>query len=118
MQRRGDGEVAAGTAWDVAFDFRGRPRRVTATLTAFDPPNGMVIESVSDGLDAITEVDLIALSQSRTRVMVSIDLKARTLTARLLLQSLKLAKTRLGKRFKGRVVDFCEDVEDRYRREA
>ena len=85
---------------------------------AFDPPNGMVIESVSDGLDAITEVDLIALSQSRTRVMVSIDLKARTLTARLLLQSLKLAKTRLGKRFKGRVVDFCEDVEDRYRREA
>ena len=118
VQRKGDGEVAAGTAWDVAFDFRGRPRRVTATLTAFDPPNGMVIESVSDGLDAITEVDLIALSQSRTRVMVSIDLKARTLTARLLLQSLKLAKTRLGKRFKGRVVDFCEDVEDRYRREA
>ena len=62
--------------------------------------------------------DLIALSQSRTRVMVTITVKAKTLTSRLLVQSLKLAKTKLTKRFKARVLDYAEDIEDRYRREG
>ena len=48
--------------------------------------------------------------------MVSFELKAKTLTARLLLQSLKLAKTKMTKRFKARVLDYAETVEDDYRR--
>ena len=118
VRRRGDGPVAVDAAWDIAFDLRGKPRQLTATLTDYDPPNSLQIRGVSDGMDAVTEIDLIALSQSRTRVMVGVELKARTLTARLLLQSMKLAKARLTKRFKGRVLDFCEDVEDRYRQEG
>ncbi len=115
---RSSGPPAVGTIWDVSFSFRGRDRRVAAELTALERPSTLAINSVSDGLDVVTEVDLIPLSQTRTRVMVSIEVKARTLTARLLLQSLKLAKTKLTKRFKARVLDYAEDIEDRYRRDG
>lgn len=118
VNRRDDGEIGVGTVWDVAFKFRGRDRKVAAKLVVLDRPNAMQIESASDGLDAITIVELVALSQARTRVLVSLDLKAKTLTARLLLQSLKLAKTKISKRFKARVLDYAEDIEDRYRRDA
>ncbi len=116
VSRRENGPVATGSVWDVAFKFRGRDRKVAATLTQIDPPQAIEIESHSDGLTAITQVELIALSPARTRVMVGFDLRARTLTARLLVQSLKLAKTKLTKRFKARVLDYAEDIEDQYRR--
>jgi hypothetical protein len=118
VSRRAGGPAAVGTMWDIAFEFRGRPRKVVAELVKLDSPSTMVITSASDGLDVVTEVDLIALSQSRTRVMVSVELRAKTLTARLLLQSLKLAKSRTDKRFKARVRDYAEDIEDRFRREG
>lgn len=118
VARRSEGAVTQGDVWDIGFQFRGRDRKVAATLTQLDPPNALQIEGASDGLSGITQIDLIALSQTRTRVLVSFDLRAKTLSARLLLQSLKLAKTKMTKRFEGRVLDFSEDIEDRYRRGA
>ena len=118
VHRRTGGPVDPGTTWDIAFEFRGRARPVVAELVTLDKPAAMVVESSSDGLAVMSEVDLIALSQTRTRVMVNVHAKARTLTARMLMQTLKLAKTQLTKRFKGRVKSFAEEIEDRYRRDG
>ncbi|MEL6839364.1 MAG: SRPBCC family protein [Pseudomonadota bacterium] len=118
VNRLGDDRRRTGTAWDVAFQFRGRTRQMQVTLTRIDPPNGYNLESQSDGMTAVSEVTLVSLSPSRTRVAVGIDLRARTLTARLLLQSMKLAKTKLTKRFKARVLDYAEDIEDAFQRQA
>ena len=116
--RKPDDAVAQGTVWDIKFNFRGRDRKAEAVLTLLDQPQAFTIDSASDGLNASTEIELIALSQTRTRVLVSFDLRATTLTARLLVQSLKLAKSKMTKRFNGRVLDFAEEIEDRYRRDA
>jgi hypothetical protein len=113
---RDEGQAKVGTCWDIAFAFRGRPRKVQAELTKLDPEHGIEIESQSDGLLALTQVELVALSAARTRILVSFDIKAKTLTARLLLQSLKLAKAKMTSRFKARVLDYAENVEDDYRR--
>jgi hypothetical protein len=118
VARRVDGPVTQGCTWDIKFQFRGRDRKVVATLTQLDPPYMMQIDSASDGLHAETEVSLVALSQTRTRVIVGFEMRAKTLTARLLLQSLKLAKAKMAKRFDARVQDYGEDIEDRFRREA
>ena len=116
--RKPDDAVAQGTVWDIKFNFRGRDRKAEAVLTLLDQPQAFTIDSASDGLNASTEIELIALSQTRTRVLVSFDLRAKTLTARLLVQSLKLAKSKMTERFNGRVLDFAEEIEDRYRRDA
>ncbi len=55
-----------------------------------------------------------SLSRSRTRIMVALELKPQNLSARLLVQSLKLAKNSLTKKFKKRVGDYAKDMEDRY----
>lgn len=103
-------------SWNIAFPFRGRERRMKATLVALEQPNGYRVDTESDGLTVVTTVDLVALSRGRTRLAVALDLRARSLTSRLLLQSMKLAKTKLTKRFKVKVLEFAEDIEDDFRR--
>ena len=116
VSRRADSNGSIGTMWDIAFEFRGRSRKVQAELTNLVPEQLLEVESQSDGLTAITHVELVALSPTRTRVLVSFDMRAKTLTARVLLQSLKLAKATMTKRFKARVCDYARTVEDDYRR--
>ena len=58
----------------------------------------------------------IALSRKRTRVIVGLDMRPRTLSARLLIQSLKFAKANLYSRFEARVGRFAKDIEDQYNR--
>ena len=58
------------------------------------------------------------LSQNRTRIAIPVEMSPKSLSARLFLQSLKLAKSNLTRRFKLRVTEFAEEVEDRYRKSA
>jgi len=118
IRRIDHGPVQEGSAWDIAFKFRGRDRKMTATVDELDPPNQYRIATASDELSVTTIVELVALSRGRTRVAVGMDLRAKSLTARLLLQSMKLAKGKLTKRFKARVLEFAEDIEDAYRKQA
>lgn len=116
VSRSSPGTVAVGTIWDLSFKLRGRDRKVQSTMVALDAPEMFRIESHSDGMVADTLVELVRLSPARTRLSIAIDLRPKTLTARLFIQSMKLAKTKLTKRFKGRVVDFAEDVTEQYRK--
>ncbi len=110
------GPVAAGTTWDTRLVLRGRKRRVMARLAEFVPPGLMQFEASSDSFEADFRVELTALSRARTRVGVTLDLRARTLPARLMMQSARLAKNRLNRRFKKRVSAYLFEVEERHRR--
>jgi hypothetical protein len=63
-------------------------------------------------------VDLVALSPARTRLNVDLEITPRNLAGRLLIQSVKLAKGNLSKRFRLRVAEYAMDVEDRRTRIA
>lgn len=115
VRRLDSGPVVKGSTWDVAFKFRGKDRRMRATLTELDRPNGLQVDTVSPNINGVSQIELVPLSPHRTRIAVSIDMNANTLSARLLLQSLKLAKSNLTNRFKKRVSGFAQDIEDRYR---
>ncbi len=105
--------VAPGLAWNAAFDLRGKRRKLHLTLSRYESPEGVEFESESAGLTGLMSVDLVALSPRRTRMAITLNLAPKTLSARLFLQSLKLAKGNLTKRFKLKVADFAKSVEDR-----
>lgn len=102
---------AAGMAWDVSFQFRGKVRRLAPRLETYTVPTALAISSDTGGLNMLMDISLVRLSPKRTRLAVSLDLKPSTLSARLLVQSLKLAKSSLNTRFKASVEDFAAGIE-------
>lgn len=110
-----DMTAAVGMAWLARFKLRGRDRELALELAALDPPHGYRIDFASSGLDGDLAIDLVAMSRNRTRMTLALELRPRTLAARLMVQSLKLARTNLTKRFALRVADFAKDLEDRLR---
>jgi hypothetical protein len=108
-------ETRPGMKWDAAFDLRGKRREMKLELTELDRPNGLVVASRSPNMTGEMALDLVALSRSRTRINVEIDMTPKTLAAKLMVQSMKLAKSNLTKRFKLRVMGYAKDLEDRYK---
>ena len=111
-------EPGIGMSWQTRFKLRGRMRDVTLRLSEYDPPNGIVIAAEAATVEAVMRVDLVALSRARTRLAVDLSVTPRTLAGRLMIQSMKLAKGNLSKRFRLRVADYAMDVEDRHKRTA
>ncbi|MEO0357776.1 MAG: SRPBCC family protein [Pseudomonadota bacterium] len=108
----------AGMMWDVGFKFRGRNRHARATVTEFTTPDSMGVSTEVGGMDSLLSVEVIALSATKSRLQVSLELKPKTLSARLIVQSLKLAKTKMNTRFKARVSSFAANIEDSFRQAA
>lgn len=107
-----------GMAWDIAFPFRGKRREMEVQCVAWEPPLRYVFESTSPGLTGEMAAELVALSRGRTRLELSIELRPQSLSARLLVQSVKLARGTLNKRFQIRVAEFAKTTEENYRRRA
>ena len=99
-----------GAKWRAKFDWRGRQQNLAAELVSIEKDQGYAIESESLGVVCLSVVDLVPLSKSRTRLFVSLDLRPTTLSSRLFIHSLKLAKGSLGRKFKARVADFAAGI--------
>jgi len=108
-------DIAVGAAWEFEFTFRGKLRKGRAQLTDFQPPERLKAEVMSNGMDGATTIELISLSPGRTRVMVGLEMQPKSIAARVLVQSLRLSKNSLTKKFKARIADFAEQIVERYR---
>lgn len=106
--------AGAVRGWNVGFQYRGKKRESEARLVDVVPEQGFSIKGNSSGIHGDMTVDLVALSKKRTRLKVTMEMSAKTLSSRLLLQSMKLAKTKLSQRFEKRVSILAQDLEDGY----
>ena len=109
-------EPGVGVGWDIAFDFRGKRRKMHLEVVEFDRPYEISLEATLQGIDSTINLQLVALSKSLTRFNVTSDIRPKTLSARLLVQSLKLAKANVTKRLDKRMAATARDMEDRYSR--
>ena len=100
----------AGARWRVVLDWRGRSYDVEAELVSIEPQDGYALEAHSSGLICLAVVDLVPLSRTRTRLMVSVELRATSLTSRLLLASVRLASGPLHARFRQRIAEFAREL--------
>lgn len=107
-----------GMAWDAMFELRGRKREVTLELAEYDPPNRLVISSRSPGLGGTVVFELVPLSRARTRVTMDVELEPTNLSAKLLVQSMKLARKSLMSRINERMAVYSTEIEQRFKRSA
>ena len=115
VRRTSDPSVTGlGMTWDMEFDLRGHRRQMDLEMVTFDAPHQMKMTATSPNLGSDFVLDLAPLSPQRTRVTVTLDLHAKNLAARLLIQSVKLAKASLTKQFKLRVAEYAKEIETRY----
>lgn len=111
-------QPGVGAKWNISFEFRGKAREIALEVTEFDRPNEIALHATAQGIQSDIKVELVALSRTRTRLQFWTGLKANTLSARLLLQSLKLARGTLNTRLAKRMKNLRRDMEDRYTRMA
>jgi len=108
-------ELGVGMAWDIKFMLRGKRRQVQSQLVRCDPPNTLHFRSKSDGMTSLFKVELVALSRTRTRLNLDLELTPQSLSARLLVQSLKLARGNLRRRLAKRLAAFARETEEAHR---
>ena len=107
--------IVPGLSWMIKFAYRGRQRRLALRLTNLEQPTLLGFSGVGASLDGQAGIDLMELASRRTRLSVTLDIRPRTIGARLVLQSMRVAKTRLNRRFADRVGQLCMEIETRYR---
>ncbi|MGL5008614.1 MAG: SRPBCC family protein [Paracoccaceae bacterium] len=109
--------VTAGLAWLIRFRFRAKDRKLAVRLTSVDAPARLSFAISGNMFEATSIIDLMELGAKRTRLVVVSEAKPKSLAARLILQSLRLARARVQRRVDGRIGAIASEIEDRYRQQ-
>lgn len=109
----GDG---TGTIWRIRFPFRGKIRSASVTLAELIREQSVAFSMGSPSMDGQSLIELQALSPRRTRIKVTAEAKPKTLAARLFINTLRLARGRVSRKFEARVDQVGADITDRYQR--
>ncbi len=109
--------AGAGMAWNVSFPFRGKLRKMDVRLLGIVPNSKLEFAALSGALDATLTVDIVEMSTRRVRLHATANITPLTLTAKLFIQSLRLARARADRKFTQRIQQIAGDIEERYRSE-
>lgn len=96
-------EPGAGMAWNLAFGWRGRNQLLRLDVRRFDRPDVMSIDGTSDLFNLSISATVFGLSQKRSRLIFETEVRPRNMRARVILQTARLAKSRLDGRFEHRI---------------
>ncbi|MEM1079775.1 MAG: SRPBCC family protein [Pseudomonadota bacterium] len=102
-----------GMRWQIPFRARGRDRIAEVTMVTLHPPQKMRFEGAVQGLHFEIDVQAEALDPNATEVTVATKTRAKSITAKVLLQSMKLARDSLNKGYRQRVRKALRQLEDR-----
>ncbi len=99
-----------GMSWLIGFDFRGRSRELTMELTAYQPPELIQFRGHSEQFELTVRMTVVGLTRSKSRLIFETDAQPRGMKARLLLQTAKLGKPQLDRKFAERIGDFVNSL--------
>lgn len=102
-----------GMSWTSHFAYRARTRKADMKLTEMTGPGLLAFTLASDAVDVATKVELIEMSARRTRMHLTAEVKPRSLGARLFLQSLRLARAKVDRKFDAKVGQLALELETR-----
>ncbi|MGN7869033.1 hypothetical protein [Paracoccus sp. 22332] len=99
-------EPGTGLGWVIRFHWRGGLRIVRMDVTRFDRPSHITLDGHSDQFDLAINLTVVALSRVKSRLLFETEIRPRTMRARLLLQTAKLGKAQLDRKYDQRIADF------------
>lgn len=111
-------QTAGRLSWQVAFAFKGKRRQVVIRQETANAPGLLVFSGNGKAVEGEVRVELVELGPRRTRMSVTAEVRPLTLAARLFLQSAKLARGRIAKRYQARVAQMATMIEARTRGQA
>lgn len=112
------GAAQAELAWQVLFEYRGKRRNMQLKLVSMTAPSNIQFAAHSPALDASLIIEIIEMSARRSRIGVTTNVAPLTLTAKLFIQSLRLARARVDRKYFLRIAQMAGDIEQRYRAES
>ncbi len=95
-----------GMTWAAKVKFRGKVRSLQLVLDELCPNELAAYQLEGSGLSGTFDLDLLSLSKRRTRLAVALEIRPKNLTGRLLMQSLRILKPTLNRRFKVRIAEY------------
>jgi polyketide cyclase/dehydrase/lipid transport protein len=113
----GFAEIGEGATWRGSIPIKGRTRGVEAVVTSYDPSDHARIDTAVGGMNVVFEMRFEALGDEKTKLIAVAELQAKTLAARLVIQSAKLARKRLQAKITSKIVALANEYEDAWRRE-
>ncbi len=94
--------------WRIGFDWRGKARKLKLSVDRFDRPEAIGMQGRSEALDMTINATVVALNRSKSRLIFELEIRPRNMKARLMLQTAKLGKSELDKRFERRIREYVE----------
>jgi hypothetical protein len=91
--------------------LRGRERRIEIRLARLEPPTLVETLAEGGGFAGGVTAELLALSRGATRLRLVVEVRARTLPGRLVLQGMRLARGRMERRARERLAAWAREVE-------
>lgn len=104
-----------GMGWRVKFSFRGKTRKLALRLADAQPDSFLAYGIEGQAISGDARVEFMALSPRRTRLTIAGEVRPKTLAARLMLQSLRLARGRVQKRIDAAAGKLATLIEDKFR---
>ena len=104
-----------GMAWRIKFHYRNKERKLIVRLVDLAENSALDYGLDSPVLDGSARIELMQLAPRRTRMTMAIEVRPKTLAARLFLQSLKLARRRVQGKFDSAGLALSKLIEERWR---
>ena len=108
--RTGSMASAGGLKWDCKFEYRGRDRNARVQVAEFTTPERLVFLVTNAALNLRLDITLSPLSKKQSRFIVTSVIEPKTVTARLLVQSMKLARSKYNQRYQKRVAEVANEL--------
>ena len=108
--RTGSLASKSGIKWDCKFEFRARKRDARVQVTEFNSPDQLAFLVTNTALNIKLEIMLSALSKKQSRLLVTPVIEPKTLAARLLVQSMKLTRSKYNQRYQKRVAEVANEL--------
>jgi Polyketide cyclase / dehydrase and lipid transport len=112
----GTSGAGVGKVWKLKALYRKKLRKITLRIDDLVENQKLGLHVDSPAAEGTTRLEIIVLSPRRSRLRLDLDLRPKTLAARLFINTMRLAKGRVQARLEARLGQLGARIKDTYDR--